>query len=148
MGYVVYMSRLAFQPTDKNGIPTGGEEVVERGGDVPDYVAPFLINALASAGMIVDAGDRNAEIRPLDQEPRSLANPDSPPGPTGPALVDLMGSGVGDTASPVGERPDGRASKAQWEAYAVSVGIDQADAESMTKQELQAEVARREASTS
>lgn len=147
MGYVVYMNQLAFQPVDDQGVPQGEEEIVRRGGDVPDYVRPFLINALANAGMIVDAGDRNVDIRPRDEEPTVVPNPDTPPGPSGPALTDL-GTGAGETTERAATRPTERDGKAKWEAYAVSRGIDQAEAESMTKQELMTEVGRRESATS
>lgn len=149
MGYVVFMSQLAFQPVDDRGMAKGDPEIVKRGQPVPKYAQPFLINALVNSGMIVDAGDRNSEIRPVEEEPTSVPNPEVPPGPSGPALVDLgVGAGAGDTVNPVASRPKETESKAKWEAYAVSVGIDQAAAESMSKQELQTEVARREAATS
>lgn len=153
MGYVVYLNRLSFQPVDDKGLPTGDPETVERGGDVPSYVPPFVINALSNAGMIVDAGPRNAEIRPIEETPTALPSADQPPTPDGlPPLLDLgvepsPESGAGDTSSPV-VRPAESASKAKWEAYATSVGIDQAEAESLSKAELQTRVAEREAITS
>jgi hypothetical protein len=51
--YVVYSNDLAFQPANPDGTAAGDEEIVKRGAPVPEYVAPYLINALVSAGMIV-----------------------------------------------------------------------------------------------
>ena len=50
--YVVYSNALAFQPANADGTAAGKEEIVKRGDPVPDYVLPFQVNALASAGMI------------------------------------------------------------------------------------------------
>ena len=146
MGYVVYMRELAFTPVDEHGVPTGTEEIVKRGGAVPSYVPPFVINALANSGAIVDAGP--AQLAPALVAPVALPSADAPPGPDGqPPLLDL-GTGAGDTDTTPGARPKDGDSKAKWEDYAVSVGIDRAEAESLTKAKLQERVAEREAANS
>lgn len=149
MGYVVYIGKLSFTPVDEHGVPTGPDEVVVRGGKVPSYVPPFLINALSNSGVIVNAGP-DVKLAPVEETPVSLMSADQPPTPDGrPALPDLgLIADAGDQVNPVGTRPNERDSKAKWEAYAVSVGIEQADAESLSKAELQARVAEREAATS
>lgn len=129
--HVVYFQKLAFQPIDEHGVATGKEEIVKRGDPVPSYVPPFVINSLTNAGMIVEVGDKDPGLVPLDQEPVSLAGPDQPPGPTGPALLDL-GTGAGDVVSPVPvERPKPGDSRATWEQYGSAIGLDQLQLEAL-----------------
>lgn len=145
MSTIVLMSELSFQKQDEFGRADGDPVIVTKGGKVPEWVPPYLVNALSSAGMIVDAGP-GPEFE--DNSTDVVPSPDSPPGPNGPALVDLgLVGDMGDTSNPVAERPADKDSKAKWEAYAVSVGIDQAQAESMTKADLIATVDAREAAT-
>jgi hypothetical protein len=99
MTYVVFHNQLSFQPVDRQGEPTGPEEIVMKGGEVPGYVPPFVISALSNAGMIVDAGDRDQDaIRALVgadygvREGRALPNPEQPMGAGGePPLFSLSG---------------------------------------------------------
>jgi hypothetical protein len=99
MAYVVFHNQLSFQPVDREGVPTGPEEVVMKGGEVPEYVPPFVVSALRNAGMIVDAGDRDRDaIRALIgadygiREGRALPNPEQPMGADGsPPLFSLSG---------------------------------------------------------
>lgn len=150
MAYQVRTERMAFQPVDPDDptVPTGPEEIVERGGIVPDYVAPYIVSALLNSGVIVAVADRpDPTLVPVKDEPASPAlNPEQPPPP---GTFPLTPSGSDDDAeadAPVTEKPSARDSKAAWESYAVGVGVPQAEAESMTKVELIAEVERRESS--
>lgn len=144
MGYVVFMKELAFTKVDDQGIPMGKEEIVQRGGKVPSYVPPFTINALANSGMIVDAGPD--ALAALEAAPVFPMGPDNPPGPEGQVPLLDLGAGAGDTSSPAVRPKDGD-SKAKWEAYAESIGIERAAAESLTKADLIKQVADREAET-
>jgi hypothetical protein len=128
--YVVYSSALAFQPTNTDGTSAGDEEVVKRGDPVPGYVLPFQINALASAGMIVEVGDnRDHGIQPVEAEPFPPVSADNPPGP-----IPALGSLTGDPETPAApaepvEKPKPNDSRAAWEAYGVSIGMDQLELE-------------------
>lgn len=144
MSYVVFMKELAFTKVDDQGIPVGEEEIVQRGGKVPSYVPPFIVNALANSGMIVDAGPD--ALVALEAAPVFPMGPDNPPGPEGQVPLLDLGAGAGDTSSPA-VRPADKDSKAKWEAYAEGIGIERATAESMTKAELIAAVEAREAET-
>jgi hypothetical protein len=99
MAFIVFHNQLSFQPVDPQGVPTGPEEIVMKGGEVPEYVPPYIINALSNAGMIVDAGDRDAAaVRAMVgadfgvREGRALPNPEQPVGAGGePPLFTLSG---------------------------------------------------------
>src|SRR4051812_34758630 len=99
MTFIVFHNQLSFQPVDPEGVPTGPEEIVMKGGEVPAYVPPYIVNALSNAGMIVDAGDRDREqISALVgatygvREGRALPNPEQPMGAGGePPLFSLSG---------------------------------------------------------
>lgn len=150
MAYQVRTEKMAFQPVDPDDptVPTGPEEIVVRGGLVPDYVAPYIVSALFNSGVIVAVADRpDPTLVPVSEEPAAPAlNPEQPP-PPGTFPLTPSGSDSGDeSADPVTEKPSARDSKAAWESYAEHVGIDKAEAESMTKAELIAEVERRESS--
>jgi hypothetical protein len=158
MTYIVFHNQLAFQPVNREGLATGDPEVVTKGGAVPDYVAPFIVHALTAAGMVVDAGDR--ELPPVFDAPPALPNPEQPLGARGePPLLTLSGDPLdhdadssavagqldgGNSYEVVTTKPKATESKAKWESYAVSVGIDRGEAESMTKPELVAAVEARE----
>jgi hypothetical protein len=103
MAYVVHSSALAFQRTKKDdpSMPDGPEEIVKQGDRVPDYVGPFHLAALASAGMISVVSDDPvpAEVGPVGPEP--------------PVKQDDLES--------VAPKPTD--SRATWEDYAVSKGM-------------------------
>lgn len=143
MAYQVRTERMAFQPVDPDDptVPIGPEEIVERGGLVPKYVAPYIVSALLNSGVIVAVADRpDPALIPVSQEPAAPAqNPEQPPPP---GTFPLTPS----EETPVTERPTARDSKATWESYAEHIGVDKGEAESMTKAELIAEVERRESS--
>lgn len=147
MAYQVRTQKMAFQPVDADDptVPTGPEEVVERGGLVPEYVAPYIISALLNSGVIVAVADRpDPTLIPVSQEPAAPAqNPEQPPPPGTFPLTPVDDE---SPAEPVTERPTARDSKATWESYAEHIGVDKGEAESMTKAELIAEVERRESS--
>jgi hypothetical protein len=180
MGYAVYLDRLSFQKVDATGMPEGDPEIVTRGQQVPDYVRPFELHALRSAGAIVDMGsDAEEDDTPRFAElPPALPNPEIPPTLAGgPVLHSLdagpeglearegvsvpVGSGDAEQARleqaeqdrEQGEpfiapsKPTPRDSKAAWEDYAETVGMDRGEAESMNKQELIAAVEAREAAS-
>src|SRR3982750_4877039 len=99
MAYIVFHNQLSFQPVRPQGVPTGPEEIVMKGGEVPEYVPPYIINALSNAGMIVDAGDRDAAaVRAMAgaasgvREGGALQTPEQPVGAGGePPLFSLSG---------------------------------------------------------
>lgn len=138
MAYQVMVAELAFQPIDPDDptVQTGPEEMVPRFGEVPDYAPPYLISALLQCGAITMVADaENAPIRE-DAAP-VLPNPEIPPGPeVGPIVV----------APAVTSKPKVTDSKDAWENYAASpaVGMDRAEAESLSKPKLISEVNRRE----
>lgn len=132
MQHQVYIAALAFQPVNEKGQPDGPEEIVKRGGMVPDYATTFLISALSNAGMIVPVGDRpDPRIRPLAAEPAPTLNPENPPPPEGVAGVPVSG----DPVTPVA-KPKATDNKAAWEDYAASHGMDRGEAETATKGDL------------
>lgn len=173
MPYQVLTQSLAFQKVDPDNpmVAVGDEEVVLRGGLVPEYASTFLVNALSNAGVIVPVAEPDPRLFPLAASPVSTRTPDQPVmlqhGPVAPALAvgtdgtftdgpDLSPTGDGaepfDSADPfepdepfTTDRPGPRDNKSAWEAYAEQVGVDRAQAESMTKADLIAEVERREA---
>jgi hypothetical protein len=130
--YVVYFQSLAFQPANPDGTAAGKEEVVLRGDPVPEYVLPFQLSALSAAGMIVEVGDKpDPRIRPLEAEPLPPVSADNPPGPI-PALANLSGDpdDLGSTEAPEPlEKPKPNDSRAAWEAYGVSLGMNQFELE-------------------
>lgn len=163
MGYRT-LRQLSFQESDAARVPVGEPVLVEKGQPVPDFVKPFEISALTSAGVIVNMGDEAEDIGPLfDELPPALPNPEVPPTLAGNEVLPSFGIEGGDLAglggeavapevierveggdAPAGEKPNPRASKAEWESYAVAQGIPQGEAESMTKQELMTAVEGRE----
>lgn len=105
---IVYLDRLSFQPTDEQGVPNGDPEIVTRGNPVPDYVPPFIRNALLNSGAIVQVADDPAarqtpsRFAPPVESPRALPNPEQPPTPDGlPPLFsyDVEGSRLPSTES-------------------------------------------------
>jgi hypothetical protein len=163
MPYIVLSQELAFQKTDPDRptIPVGPEEIVERGGSVPDYVPAYIISALSNAGVIVWAEDRNPLIVPASQAPAQVRTPDHPavlpsdPNGTPLLLGDLTGTSVEEAPAeePVEEEGDGEPvalpatsdKKEVWEAYAQrpEIGLTAGEAESMNKTDLMAEVRAR-----
>jgi hypothetical protein len=158
MPYQVLIGSLAFQQVDPENpmVPVGEEEVVTRGGMVPAYATTFLVNSLMNAGVIVPVSEADPRLIPLAEEPLLPRTPDQPavlPGqPVAPPFLvgtdgtltdgpDLFAQGPDDAEVPA-EKPAPRDSKAAWESYAVSVGVPQGYAESLTKAELQAKVDR------
>src|SRR3954447_16594006 len=84
MGYAVYLDRLSFQKVDPTGLADGEPEIVYKGQPVPDYVRPFELAALSSAGAIVNLGDpRDTE----DDTPRFAELPPALPNPEVPQTV-------------------------------------------------------------
>lgn len=146
MAYQVLARELSFQPVDLDNptVPTGEEEKVQRGGLVPKYASSFLINALSNAGLIVPVADPDPAIRPVSEEPAAaLPNPEQPPPPG--TQIGALGATT-TTGAPVQVvKPGAGDSKAEWEAYAVQIGVPQAEAESMTKAKLIVRVGEQEA---
>jgi len=155
MGYQVHFPKLSFQKTKPENptVPVGDEVVVERGGMVPEWASPGIINALFNAGMIVEVGDRpNPNVVPFDsipEQPRSPEQPDVlPSDPHGTPVVLFPENPEQPTADPVQPaKPAVTDNKEAWETYATSpaVGMDRAEAESLTKAKLIAAVNQREA---
>ena len=155
---IVYLNQLSFQPVDEHGVPNGDPEIVTRGNPVPDYVRPFIRNALINAGAVMQVADDVPEDQLAHrfavpaEAPRALPNPEQPPAPDGlPPLLslDAQNSGQPAASETIGEegppaKPSVRDSKQAWEDYAVATGMDRATAESKTKAELIAEVEGRE----
>lgn len=181
MGYVVLGRAVSVDLVDANGAITQQNVVIQQGRRLPDNVAPFMVNALKSSGVIAYAADPStnigeptvreveppAQVRTQDQPPilpsdpvgnRIISGEESPDeaqpeeaavetGNLDPA--DLVGvaslGGAPDAGGePAAEEPaDGAPakpksgdSKQAWEEYAVSQGVDQGEAESLTKREL------------
>lgn len=170
MPYIVLANRLAFQPVMPNDprIPDGPEEVVEKGGVVPDYVTTFLISSLASSGLVVWADDTRPDLHPVDEVPAQVRTPDQPPvlpsDPQGtppllsdlvaaddsaadPVVVDVPPANEPDPApAPLAPLPKANESKDTWERYAADnpqIGMTLEQAEAMNKTDLMAEVKRR-----
>lgn len=138
MPHQVLIQRLAFQPVDPDNptVQAGPEQIVERGGLVPEYVSEFIISALSAAGVIVPVSEPDPLIIPRSEEPAlPLPNPEQPPPP---------GTGQMVPAPQQHIKPKVTDSKDAWEDYAASVGMDRAEAESLNKAKLIAEVNRRE----
>jgi hypothetical protein len=133
--YVVYFSKLAFQKINANGQADGPEDIVLRGDPVPDYVMPYQISALSTAGMIVEVGDGDPRIRPVEAEPLPPVSAETPPGPSGPALLDLGAETVVVVTNPEVPptpatptdpvKPKASDSRNDWEQYGVRLGMDQ-----------------------
>jgi hypothetical protein len=154
MPFVVLARELAFQKTDpeRPTIPVGDEDIVPRGGIVPGYVPSFVVSALSAAGQIVWAEDRNTGLTPPDSQPPQVRSPEQPlvlpSDPNGvpplfgdlvssePVAVDVEPAETPEATRRVAEPPKASDSKEVWESYAVTVGIPQAEAESMTKAAL------------
>lgn len=164
MAYQVLTGRLAFQKVDPEDpmVAIGEEVIVEKFGKVPDWVLPFTINALTNSGLIGPSLEREDGPIVLEQIPPQPRTPDQPlilpSDPNGTPLppglgVDVVVPDEAGTA-PVADttttepavKPSASDSKAEWELYATTpqVGMTQAEAESMTKRDLIAEVNRRE----
>lgn len=105
---IVWLNQLSFQRTDDQGLAVGEPEVVTKGNPVPDYVRPFIRNALANSGAIVAVADdltddqRARRAESVGEHPRALPNPEQPPTPDGlPPLLsfDATGSDLPTTDS-------------------------------------------------
>lgn len=163
MAYVVLARQLAFQPVDPANpkVPTGPEEIIQRGSFVPDYAATGLINALDAAGLIVWADVERPDLVPVGSEPvqaRTLDQPAVlPSDPNGvpmfvgditpaadpePAPGDVPPPSEPDPAQQVPDLPRPSDNKETWENYAQlpHIGLSQAEAESMNKTDLMAQV--------
>lgn len=135
--HIVKVAALSFQPVDPANptMPTGDPEKVTQGHRVPDYVAPFIINALLSSGVIVAVADDDPRFaKPAPEPAPALPSPDQPPTPDGlPPLFDLSGDpGKVPTADGEGgpERPAANAKRETWESYVVAKGyLTQGEAE-------------------
>lgn len=116
---IVWLNQLSFQRTDDQGVAIGEAEIVTKGNPVPDYVRPFIRNALANSGAIVAVADdltddqRDRRLAEAAEHPRALPNPEQPPTPDGlPPLLafdtpgsDLPTTDSGDAASADTGRP-------------------------------------------
>jgi hypothetical protein len=163
MGFIVLAQALAFQRTDPADptLAVGDEEIVTRGGNVPDYVTTFTVSALANSGLVAYVDRPDPTIVPNSQLPAQVRTPDQPPvlpsDPNGvpPVLGDLFpGETVEDGAPPAepvkddvedAPLPATGDKKEVWEAYAQrpEIGLSQGDAEAMNKQDLMATVRAR-----
>lgn len=153
MAYQVVFQQLSFQPVDPDQptVPSGPEEIVLRGGLVPDYVTTFQIAGLASAGMIVAVAEPDPGLVPADALPEQPRTPDQPTflpnNPNSPPVTlggDLGGAGEDPADEPV-QLPSASDKKEVWEAFAQrpEIGMTQGDAEAMNKTDLMAEVKTR-----
>lgn len=161
MPYLVLFNRLSFQRVDPRNpkVPAGDPIEVQRGGFVPEWVTPFEVNALMNAGMItaVESKEAAPEIRPIEDIPASPRTPDQPnllpSDPNGfPPVVDGQGvEVVGDGGEPftglepvVAKKPGITDNKLAWENYAASpaIGMDRAEAESLSKAKLMERVSQ------
>jgi hypothetical protein len=118
--------------------------IVKRGEDVPEWADPAILAALANAGMILPIGS-----------PPPVADLGAPALPNPEVLAQVFTPGAvaqpdGTTAetTTVVERPKDSDVKPMWEAYAESIGVDRAEAESLTKPKLIERVTAREAELS
>lgn len=167
MPYVVLAARLAFQPVDPADpkMPTGAEELVDRGGFVPDYAPTGLINALDAAGLIVWTEQERPDLRPVGTEPEAPRTPDQPvvlptnpnsplmpigdvvvtDTPADPVVVDVPPADEQQPDRQVPALPKASDSKETWENYAQLpvIGMSQGEAEAMNKTDLMAEVKAR-----
>lgn len=155
MRYKVHFPQLAFQKVNPEDpmVPVGDPVIVKKGGDVPEWAAPATVSALINSGMILPIAEQVFE--PVAEIP-ALANPEVPPFMGGAITPDAdtpaervsVETGVG--APPVTRSPEPVAkpkdsdAKPLWEAYAESIGIPRAEAESLTKPKLQDRVAAQE----
>lgn len=149
MPFVVLAQALAFQETDPANptIPVADEEIVERGGKVPDYVSTFTVSALANSGLVAYVNAPDPAIFPANQLPAQVRTADQPPVlPSDPNGVPTT---IGDMAAPAPEPvaddtpfPLASDKKEVWESYAQrpEIGMTQAEAETMNKNALMAEV--------
>lgn len=149
MPFVVLAQALAFQETDPANptIPVADEEIVERGGKVPDYVSTFTVSALANSGLVAYVNAPDPAIFPANQLPAQVRTPDQPPVlPSDPNGVPFR---IGDLGAPAPEPveddtpfPLASDKKEVWESYAQrpEIGMTQAEAETMNKNALMAEV--------
>jgi hypothetical protein len=170
MPYIVLAGQLSFQKTkaDDTRVPDGPEEIVRKGGQVPDYAPAFLVGALASAGLVVWAEDQRPDLVPFEELPAQVRTPDQPPvlpsDPNGtpPLLSDILTPDEqrpaevegGDVApvvepepavAPLPALPKAADSKDVWEQYATHprIGMTLGEAEAKNKTDLMAEVKRR-----
>lgn len=175
MPYIVLAPKLAFQKVKANSPtePDGPEEVVNKGGFVPDYTTEFLINTLSASGLIAYAEAQRPDLRPADELPPQVRTPDQPlvlpSDPNG--VPSVLGDRPEDTqpaddaddevvpadpeptgpVAPLPSLPKSTDNKEAWESYATlpQIGLTLAEAESKNKTDLMAEVKRRyEAATS
>ena len=140
MGFKVHFRQLAFQRRDPDNpvVGIGDPVIVKQGEDVPDWAHPAELSALALAGMILPVADpKDAPI--VEAAAPAVANPEVFPG-----FGDSTQTPPPAAAEPV-QRPKDSDTKPMWEAYAESIGIDRAKAESLTKPKLIEAVDAREA---
>lgn len=166
MPYLVLARQLAFQPTKPGDptVPSGPEELVERGQFVPDYVPAATVNALTAAGLLAWAERPDPQIVPFDSQAPQVRTPDQPvilpsdPNGTAPTIAEVFGgdqTGAADEVvvdvdpaveavpgQQVPELPRSSDSKETWENYAQlpHIGMTQGEAEGMSKTALVAEV--------
>lgn len=147
MGFKVHFREVAFQRTDPDNplIALGDPEIFRKGDDVPDWAPPAIVAALAQSGMILPVADRD-DAPIVDDAAPAVPNPEILPSVFAPGGTVTATETAGDPqTTTVVERPKDSDTKPLWEAYAESIGIDRAEAESLTKPKLQARVAEREA---
>lgn len=168
MPFIVLAPALAFQKTKPNSPtePVGPEEVIQRGGTVPDYVPTYVTSALASAGSVVFA-DARPDLVPATEVPVQVRTPDQPPvlpsDPNGVPVLpsDLVTETPRETSTEAGNSeetptvtsppaelaapPKSSDSKDVWEQYATHprIGMTLEEAEAKNKTDLMAEVKRR-----
>jgi hypothetical protein len=160
MSYVVLARQLAFQKTKLGDphVPDGPEEIVQRGGFVPEYATTNLVNTLGASGLIVWTDLQDPGVQPPDSEPPAARTPDQPPvlpsDPNGqptllgdlatpdPVVVDVEPPPGPEPGQEVPALPKSSDSKDVWENYAQlpAIGMTQGEAEAMNKTDLMAEV--------
>jgi len=128
MTHIVNSRELAFQRTKPGepNIPDGPEEIVPKGGRVPDYVSLLQIAALESAGMIFPVADDAKpvvdQVGPVAPTPVAPVVPPDAPLPFFPPQDDGDG-GDGAGLGPAAPLPKASDKREIWEDYAVSQGM-------------------------
>jgi len=138
--------------------PSGENVILNRGDELPDFVEPFVRATLVQIGAVRDFGAAvsvvqeaaDAELRSTEPVPPPVLPDEIPPVQPvrtySPDPTATEPSDASDLLDPAGNNlPSERDNKETWERYAVARGyFTQAEAESMTKRDLVAQVNERE----
>ncbi len=138
MGYIVTARMALIDRQDGTTVP------VLQGAPVPGDVTPAALTHLLALGMVRE-GDVEGGLAPT--VPGDPVVPPAGPGPVADQPADPVGDGgppadpVGDGQAPSGQGGGGdlprkTALKPEWVAAAVARGVDPAEADALTKEEL------------